>query len=174
LIILYYVTINGGVQFGLDLDYCEAIAYFLLHALINGTIIGDVFLTDQNSSALFNICQQSSKILQFYDSKLDQTIKNFNIDFILFAIPWIKILFALIYPIQLSLQLWDLLFAQIDKFQLNITLLIVAHIVSIRDRLIERDFNSVMFQLSHFEVQSQSQFTNICKHFRLIQRLEDV
>jgi hypothetical protein len=174
LIILYYVTINGGIQFGLDLDYCEAIAYFLLHALINGTIIGDVFITDQNSSALFNFCQQSSKILQNYDSELAQTIQNHNIEMILFAIPWIKLLFALIYPLELVLQLWDFIFSQIHKIETNITLFIVAHIVSIRDRLIDRNFTSAMIQLSHFDVQTQSQFTNICKHFRLIQRLQNV
>jgi hypothetical protein len=174
LMILYFVTINGGIQFKLDLDHCEAIAYFLLHALINGTILGDVFIIDQNSFTLFNLCQQSSKILQNYDPQLAQTIQNLNIDFCLFAIPWIKIVFASIYPLMLTLQLWDFLFSQIDKFQSNITIFIVAHIVSIRNRLINHDFNSVMIELNHLDVQTQTQFVNICKYFRLIQRSQYV
>jgi hypothetical protein len=174
LIILYFVTINGGIEFNLNLDHCEAITYFLLHALINGTILGDIFMIDQNSFVLFNLCEQSSKILRNYDSVLAQTIQNYNLEIILFAIPWIKILFTSIYPLQLTFKLWDLIFTQIDKFETNITFLIVAHIVNIRNHLIDCNFSSAMIELNHHYIETDIEFINICKHFNLIQRLSDI
>jgi hypothetical protein len=170
LVILYYVAINGGLELDLDLEHCEAVAYFLLHALINGTIIGDIFIADQTSSALFDLCEQATKVLTTYDPSLADTFAQTNIEFPLFAISWIKILFALLYPINFVLSLWDLLFAQIDNLASNITFMIVSHIESIRSRLIGRDFVRIMIELNHLEVQTDDQFINIIHHFSLVQR----
>jgi hypothetical protein len=58
--ILSYVTIKGGTKLGLDLSHCEAIAYVLLHVLINGTIVGEFFSNDRNPSVVNMICHQAT------------------------------------------------------------------------------------------------------------------
>jgi hypothetical protein len=164
LAILYYVTIKGGSKLGLDLDHCEAIAYFLLHALINGTIVGDFFLNDQNNSVLSTICHRATKALARCDHKLARAMEANGIDTQLFAYPWIKILFAQTYTLKIVLILWDFLFTQLENLPDILVQVIVAHIASIRTRLIGQNFIAAMIILNRFQVQTERQFTDIFRH----------
>jgi hypothetical protein len=170
LALLYYVAVKGGTELCLNADQCESIAYFLLHGLVNGTIVGDFFMADQNSSALAALCAQSGRILSSYDTAIAQSITENNIQLSLFAFPWITLLFVQSYQLPLILQLWDFLFAEIENIAENIAHLVVAHIASVRDRLIGCDFIHIMNELSHFEVRTETQFAAICHHLCQIRR----
>jgi hypothetical protein len=164
LAILYYVTIKGGIKLGLDLDYCEAIAYFLLHALINGTIVGEFFSNDRNPSVVNMICHQATQVLARYDQKLARAMAENSIDAELFAFGWIKILFTQTYTLKIVLILWDFLFAQLDNLANILVQVVVAHIASMRIKLIGQTFISAMTALNCFEVQSEGQMTDIFRH----------
>jgi hypothetical protein len=171
---LYYVAMKGGTELGLNADQCESVAYFLLHGLINGTIVGDFFMTNQNSSVLTALCTQSVHVLSRYDTTITQLITTNNIQLTLFAFSWITLLFVQSYKLPLILQLWDFLFAEIQNLMDNITHLVVAHIASVRDRLIGCNFIHIMKELSHFEVCTEMQFVSICRHLRQIRRIYQV
>jgi hypothetical protein len=174
LAVLYYVSIQGGGQLGLDSVHCEAVAYFLLHALINGTVIGDIFLVQQKSSVLLDLCASTEKLLSVYDRQLGESLAQNQIEPLLFAIGWFKVLFALMYPIEFLLPLWDLLFARIDDLSGTLVSLVVAHLTSIRKRLIGSDFVSSMVQLSRLYVGTGAHFAEILHHFRSVQRIRQI
>jgi hypothetical protein len=161
LAILYYVTIKGGIQLGLDLDHCEAIAYFLLHALINGTIIEEFFSNDQNSSVMNEICHQTMKVLAQCDQKLARSLDRNGIEPELFALKWINILFAQTYALKIVLILWDFLFAHLENLANILVQVVVAHIISMKTRLAGATFVSAMMTLTRFEVQTEAEFMEI-------------
>jgi hypothetical protein len=161
LAILYYVTIKGGIQLGLDLDHCEAIAYFLLHGLINGTIVEDFFSNHENSLAMNKICHQATKVLAQCDEKLARAMDSKGIEPELFALNWINILFAQTYALKIVLILWDFLFAHLENLANILAQVVVAHIISMRAGIIGQTFISAMTTLTRFEVQTEAKFTDI-------------
>jgi hypothetical protein len=170
LTVLYYVAMKGSTEFGLAVDECEAVAYFMLHGLINGTIVGDFFMNDPNSSALITLCQQTKDMLKLYDPVLATSLSSNNISPVLFALSWINVLFTQVYMLPHILLLWDFLFSDIDNLQNNLLYLVVAHIISIRNQLIGLQFAQMMIMLSHLQVQTETQFVDICRHLHKVRR----
>jgi hypothetical protein len=67
---LYFVAIRGGPAFGLDRNASEAIVFFLLHALVNGTVVGDLFIASNQSFTLQYLLETSASILKKFDGEL--------------------------------------------------------------------------------------------------------
>jgi hypothetical protein len=156
LVPLYYVSITGGNVFGLGLDASEAIAFFLLHALVNGTIVGDFFMAADESATIPLLCERSSVILKKFDVELSDSMESNGIVPILFAFSWITVLFSQMYKLTQVLRLWDFLFADIDRIEKNLTFLIVAHLVNLRSRLIGKDFVGMMHEFKGLEPDSEA------------------
>jgi hypothetical protein len=153
---LYYVAVQGGCEFGLGMDVREAIAFFLLHALINGTVVGDFFLTDQSLCRTATVCEKSARILKVVDAELSRQMEMNGVETILFAFAWITVLFSQTYRLPQLLRLWDFLFSEVDKLEQNLTCLIVAHLVTLRGRLIGKNFTQMLKEFNGLELESEA------------------
>jgi hypothetical protein len=169
----YYVVVTGGTALDLSIDLCESISYFLLHALINGAQIGDLFLTDLIISSLTVMCENATKMLKGFDSGMATLLETKNITFLMFAIPWITILFAQAYHLPQLLQLWDFLFSDLPNIRVNMTALIVAHVVSRKNIWHGRTFAQMMTVLANVEIGSDQELAEICCKLQLIRRVSD-
>jgi hypothetical protein len=153
---LYCVSIKGGPAFGLSPDASEAIAFFLLPALVNGTIVGDFFLSADVSFTLPHLLDISESVLKKFDKELAVTMESNGVAFVLFAFSWITVLFSQTYKLAQILRLWDFLFADIDCMEQNLAFLITAHLVNLRDRLIGKDFVRIMNEFRGLELDSEA------------------
>jgi hypothetical protein len=173
LVLLYSVAVKDGFELGLNMDECESVAYFLLHALINGTIVGDFFIDYANSSLLDILCQKATQLLNICDQDLAQTFDSNNISILFFAIPWINVMFSQMYSLPLLLKLWDFLFDQIENLQTKLVNLVVAHLVTIRKMLIGCEFKQILTQLTRLTIDTEAQFSEIGWTFQKIQLLSN-
>jgi hypothetical protein len=153
---LYCVAVTGGREFGLSLDVREAITYFLLHALVNGTVVGDFFLADQASRGTAAVCEKSAQLLKVVDRELARQMERNGVDPILFAFSWVTVLFAQTYRLPQLLRLWDFLFSDLENLEHNLTCLIVAHLVTLRGRLIGKNFTQMMKEFNGLELESEA------------------
>jgi hypothetical protein len=167
---LYYVAVTGRVAFDLDLEVAEAIAFFMFHALVSGTIVGDFFLVHE--SAVVNISERALNILKICDSKLYRDIQRANVTPVVFAFSWITVLFVQIYSLAPLLRLWDFLFDDIGKMALKLSILIAAHLVIERKRLAGKAFVQMMAELTKFGMESEAEVVawakNIQKNPRIV------
>jgi hypothetical protein len=152
---LYFVAIKGGLSFGLSVDRCEAIAYFLLHGLVNGTMLSDFFMPEQSFARVAEICERSIEILRNCDRELAREMDRNEVTPILFAFSWVMVLFAQTYRLRELLRLWDFLFGELDGLEDNLVYLIVAHLMSLRGRLIGKNFVQMLMEFNGLELDSE-------------------
>jgi hypothetical protein len=163
---LYFVAVTGGLAFNLELDVCEAISFFLFHALINGTVIGDFFLSDTTESPLTKIADDAFAMLHDSDPVLHRHMEESEISPLLFAFSWLSVLFSQIYPIDSLLKLWDFLFQDVKEIPETLTCLVVAHLIKLRGRLLGKTFPHVMEVLHDLVFESESEPVLLCKRIQ--------
>jgi hypothetical protein len=159
----YYLAVMGGIQFGLDMQTCEAITYFLIHWLINGTVVGDFFICDLPEPVIGELCQRSFQILRVCDPRLYQTMSDNDVTPVLFAFSWLSVLFAQVYDLPVLLKLWDFLFADLANLRFNLSLLIAAHLMSLRHRFVGKNFGQIMKEFNGLELASEVQAVWYCR-----------
>jgi hypothetical protein len=169
---LYFVAIKGGPTFGLSLDDCEAIAYFLLHSLINGTVLGDCFMTEQQFSKVAEICEQAMKVLRICDSELAEEMDRNEVNLMVFAFKWVMVLFGQTYRLRELLRMWDLLFSELDQLEKNLVSLIVAQLMKLRRRLKGKKFGEMLKEVNglEFDSEAESEIIRICWRLRRMMR----
>jgi hypothetical protein len=160
---LYYVALMGGNEFGLDMETCEGITYFLMHWLINGTLIGEFFLCEAPEPIIRAISERSFRILKLYDPLLYQTMFDNDVAPVLFAFSWLTVVFTQVYELPVVLKLWDFLFADIEKMELNLTVLVTAHLMSLRYRFIGKTFGQIMKEFNGLELASEVPTVNLSR-----------
>jgi hypothetical protein len=152
---LYYVAMKGGREFGLSRAESEAIAYFMLHGLVNGTAVGEFFMCDESRSRLNGICRRSAQLLQKFDGDLAEQIEANEVPIVIVAFSWITVLFAQVYRLAQLLKLWDFLFSDVDKIDQTIACLVAAHLVNLRGKLIGQNFVQMLSQFHGLELESE-------------------
>jgi hypothetical protein len=146
--------------FGLDRNASEAIAFFLLHALVNGTVVGDFFMSSNQSVTLPHLLETAASILKKFDGELYETV--------LFAFSWIPVLLSQIYKVAQILRLWDFLFGDINCMEQNLAFLITAHLVNLRRRLIDMDFVHIMNEFKRLELDSEAEVEAVCTTWKFV------
>lgn len=142
---MYHVALLGARAQGLDDNFAEASAFFLLQNLITGTGLGDLFTMEQDFESVdakFDMIRQMTKIVDA------QLYKHIFVDLALnplqFAFPWVSILFSDLYQLGPLLLLWDrflLKEAYILEFAMALA---TAQLLDRRDALIKANYNGVM------------------------------
>jgi hypothetical protein len=167
---LYCISMKGGAAFGLGPDASEAIAFFLLHSLVNGTIVGDFFMETDESFTLPHLLDKAAEILKKCDPELGATMESNGIPLILFGFSWITVLFAQVYRPAQIVRLWVFLFADIEGVEQNLAFLSVAHLVNLRGRLIGKDFAQIMNEFRGLELDSEADAVRTTQRIVRIQR----
>jgi hypothetical protein len=159
----YYVSLVGGRHFGLDIETCEGIVYFLMHWLINGTVLGDFFICDAPEPIIGELCERSFRILKVCDPALYRTMCDNNVTPVLFGFSWLSVLFTQIYDLPVVLKLWDFLFGDLAHLERNLSVLIAAHLINLRHRFIGKTFGAIMKEFNGLELASEAQAVRLCR-----------
>jgi hypothetical protein len=152
---LYYVAMKGGCEFGLGPTDSEAVAYFMLHGLVNGTPVGEFFMYDDSGNGLNGICARSAMLLKKFDKAVADQMEANGVSVIVIAFSWITVLFAQVYQLAELLKLWDFLFTGVDRIDQTLACLVAAHLVNLREKLIGKDFAQMLSQFRGLELASE-------------------
>jgi hypothetical protein len=148
---------KGGSEFSLSADESEAIAFFLLHGLVNGTAVGEFFMNENGGSGVKRVCERSSEVLKKFDRDLGDQMEKNGIEMILVAFSWITVLFSQMYRLPELLRLWDFLFIDVDNIERTLGWLIVAHLINLRGRLVGKDFIQMLKEFKGLELDSEAE-----------------
>jgi hypothetical protein len=168
---LYLVAVSGGLAFNLELDICQAIAFFLFHGLINGTAVGDFLLAEAIESPLTELADGAFALLRSSDPALASHMEAGEISPLLFAFSWLSVLFAQVYPIDSLLRLWDFLFQDVRAIREALTCLVAAHFVKLRGRLIGKTFPQIMEAFHGLTIDSEAEPLLLCRRLRQRSRI---
>jgi hypothetical protein len=157
----FLVGMYGGPRLGLSADGVEAIVYFLLHSLVNGTTVGDFFLRE--SDELTKVCDDALNVLRVRDHHLATAIQSNGVSLVLCTYSWVITLFTQIYHIDELLLVWDFLFADVRRIRDTVRDLVVAHLMSLRRRLAGKGFAQIMSEFRDLEIKSQAEPIRLCK-----------
>jgi hypothetical protein len=157
---LFFVGICGAADLGLDGDAVEAIAYFMLHSLINGTAVGDFFIIE--SDELRTVCQDAFKVLQACDPRLASAMTKNGVDPVLCAYSWVNVLFAQIYELNELFRLWDFIFAVVARIRETVCHLTAAHLMALRHKFTGKEFARMMNAFHDLEIMSESEPIRLC------------
>jgi hypothetical protein len=152
LVPLYYVFVKGGREFGLGFDESAAIAYFMLHGFVNGTIVGEFFMGE--GGEVTRICENAAKTLKKWDGELMAKMDENGIPLILVAFSWITVLFAQMYRLPQLLRLWDFLFRDVDQMRKRLECLIVAQL---------KCFVNMLKEFRRLELESEAEVLKISR-----------
>jgi hypothetical protein len=134
-----------------------------MHWLINGTVVGEFFAFGNPEPVIGEFCERSFKILKDCDPLLWQTMVGNEVTPVLFGFSWLSVLFTQVYELPVVLKLWDFLFADLENLELNLTGLVAAHLICLRDRLLGKTFGHIMKEFNGLEVASEVQSVRLCK-----------
>jgi hypothetical protein len=163
LVPLYYVAVTGRVEFDLDLEIAEAIAFFMLHSLVNGTVVGDFFFSDGAESVVTEISERAMKVLERHDGELYRHLRRNSVHLIECSFSWITVLFCQIHRLAPLLRLWDFLLCDTERMRWMVALLVAAHLREMRKRLIGEGFVQIMSEFHELEMESEAGPLEWCK-----------
>jgi hypothetical protein len=163
---MYFVAVTGGMAFNLELDVCEAIAFFLFHSLINGTVIGDFFLSETTESPLTEVADDAFAMLKGCDQLLHRHMEASDISPLLFAFSWVSVLFAQVYELEPLLRLWDFLFQDVKRIKGALSCLVAAHLVKLRGRILGKEFGQIMEAFSGLTLDAEAEQVALCKRLQ--------
>ena len=161
---LYFVCFFGGTEMNLKSEYIESISYFMLHGLINGTPFCNFFTEDIDVKFNQIVFKNVSSILEKVHKPLNQTLIKNKVSPELYCFSWITVLFSQIYDLPRLLHLWDFIFSDFDGLIKNIVCLIVAHILTLKDQLLKKDFIEIMKVFHHMDTMNEFIPLKISKH----------
>jgi hypothetical protein len=163
---LYFVGITGGMAFNLELEICEAIAFFFFHSLINGTIVGDFFLSKTTESPLTQITEEAFEVVKVWDPLLHRHLEANDISPLLFAFSWLSVLFCQNYDLESLLKLWDFIFTDVKLLRETLIGLVAAHFMKLRGRLLGKRFPQIMEGLNGLTIESEVEAVQLCERIQ--------
>jgi hypothetical protein len=161
LVPLYISALRGGRELNMTDGEIEAIAYFMLHSLINGTFVGDLYMP--HSESLNKLCSQAFHLLKASDGRLHADMEAAGVIPTLCAFSWASALFAQTYELKQLLHLWDFLFHDVAKISETLCHLIAAHFVTLRNRLVGKNFPAMMTVFKNLEFASVTEPVRLCR-----------
>jgi hypothetical protein len=164
---LYFVAVTGD----LELDVSEAIAFFMFHSVLNGSVIGDFFLSQTEQSAITEISDGAQKIVRICDPALHRQLVAEDLNPLLFAFPWLSVLFCQLYPLEAILKIWDFLLGDLQKMPGTLECLVAAHLMTLRQKMMGKSFCQVMAQFSGLMLDSEVKALNLCKRIQQAVRM---
>jgi hypothetical protein len=168
---LYFVAMSGCGPFSLDLEVCEAISFFMLHSIVNGGVVGDLFLSESEQSAMTEISEGAEEILKAYDPGLARHLETEDLNPLLFAFPWLSVLFCQLYSLEPLLKIWDFLLGDLHKMRQNLECLVAAHLMALRREIIGKPFSHVMAHFSGLTLDSEIDALTLCKRIQQAVRI---
>jgi hypothetical protein len=164
---LYYVALEGGGAFLLTLDAIESICYFMLHGLVNGGPIGDLFLDPDRSNFFAELVRESLAIINTCGPKLSEAVCQTKDVFLVLAFSWSEILFTQIYALPELLCLWDMIL-DLGNSGNTLATVLAAHVIYLRENLIAKSFSDMMKASTTFSVPSSGVFMEIVRTIKAI------
>jgi hypothetical protein len=168
---LYFVATSGRIAFSLDLDASEAIAFFMFHSIVNGGLIGDFFLSENDGSAITEISEGAQRLVKLCDPALDRHFATEDLNPLLFVFPWVSVLFCQLYPLESVLRIWDFLLADLQKMRENLESLVAAHLILLRKKMIGKPFSHVMAHFNGLTLESETEALELCKRIQQAVRI---
>ncbi|KYQ88275.1 RabGAP/TBC domain-containing protein [Tieghemostelium lacteum] len=107
--------------------------------------------------------------IQYIEPVLYNYLKELSIEPHLYALRWIRILLAQVFPLSSLLGIWDSLFK--DQVTNLLNYICISMLLNIKDRIIGRDYSECLQVLFHYPIHIQDHYSLITQAYQIRDRI---
>ena len=149
---IFFVFMQSFEYFSNSFDIVEALSFYVFQKLMSTTNLHELFTTQDKSSIIMRRMDQYMSLLHHHFPNLHFVIHSFDIHPLVFAYPWMNLMFAQEYYMPNIVLVWDSILTHFDNLVEYISYIAVATIKLLENDIDPHDYIKTMTTLKKYRI----------------------